>query len=110
LPQSFHIEKIGENMKRLFYTIIVILALLAVGCASGDKNHKTAIQNPESLNAHFGDMDTDGDDLVNREEFKAHFPDADQKAFDAIDLNGDGSVDHDEWHEFKEAHELGHIE
>lgn len=107
---SIHIDKIGEDMKQLFFTIFVILAILAVGCAGGDKHHKTAIQNPESLNAHFGDMDTDGDDLVNREEFKAHFPDADQKAIDAIDLNGDGSVDHDEWHEFKEAHGLGHIE
>jgi len=97
-------------MKQLFFTIIVILALLAVGCASGNKHPKTAIQDPESLNAHFGDMDTDGDDLVSPEEFKAHFPDADPKAFDAIDLNGDGSVDHDEWHEFKEAHGLGHIE
>jgi len=97
-------------MKQLFFTIIVILAVLAVGCASGNKHHKTAIQDPESLNAHFGDIDTDGDDLVNREEFKAYFPNADPKVFDAIDLNQDGSVDHDEWHEFKEAHGLGHIE
>jgi len=55
-------------------------------------------------------MDADGDDLVNREEFKAYFPKAEPKAFDVIDLNQDGSVDHDEWHEFKEAHGLGHIE
>ena len=25
-------------------------------------------------------------------------------------LNGDGTVDHDEWHEFKEAHGLKHID
>ena len=87
-------------MKQLFFTIIVILAILAAGCSGGNKHHKTAIQDPESLNAHFGDMDTDGDDLVNREEFKAYFPDADPKAFDAIDLNQDGSVDHG----------LGHVE
>ena len=97
-------------MKQLFFAIILILAILTAGCAGGDKTHKIAIKDPESLNAHFGDMDADGDDLVNREEFKAYFPDADPKAFDAIDLNGDGSVDHDEWHEFKEAHGLGHIE
>jgi Ca2+-binding EF-hand superfamily protein len=97
-------------MKRLFYTIPVILAILAVGCPSGSKYNKTTIQDPESLNAHFGDMDADGDDLVNREEFNAYFPNAEPKVFDAIDLNQDGSIDHDEWHEFKEAHGLKHKE
>ena len=65
---------------------------------------------PQSFNAHFGDMDPDGNEMVSWEEFKAYFPQADRKVFDAVDLNNDGGIDHDEWHEFKEAHGLGHIE
>ena len=61
---------------------------------------------PESFNAHFGDMDTDGDDLVNLEEFSAYFKHVDPKVFNAFDLNQDGNIDHDEWHQFKEAHGL----
>ena len=61
---------------------------------------------PKSFNAHFGDMDTGGDDLVNWEEFKAFFPQAVPEVFQAIDLNGDKLLDHDEWHAFKDAHGL----
>ena len=98
-------------MKRLlFLTIPIILVTLAVGCSSGSKHHKTALPDPESFNAHFGDIDADGDELVSWEEFKAYFQNAEPKVFKALDLNQDGSVDHDEWHEFKEAHGLRHHE
>ena len=63
---------------------------------------------PQSYNAHFGDIDANGDELVNWEEFSAHFQNAEQKVFDEIDLNQDGSIDHDEWHAFKAAHGLKH--
>ena len=65
---------------------------------------------PESYNAHFGDIDTDGDELVSREEFDAYFENAEPKVYNALDIDQDGSVDHDEWHEFKEAHGLKHHE
>ena len=51
-----------------------------------------------------------GDEMVNYEEFKAHFPQGNKGVFEALDLNRDGSVDHDEWHKFKEAHGLKHKE
>ena len=51
-------------------------------------------------------MDTSGDFLVNYDEFKAHFSHAEPNVFKTIDLNKDNSLDHDEWHEFKEAHGL----
>jgi hypothetical protein len=35
---------------------------------------------------------------------------AEKKVFIAIDLNQDKNIDHDEWHAFKEAHGLKHIE
>jgi len=94
-------------MKRLsFLATLVMLATLAAGCSSGTRHHKTALPEPKSFNAHFGDMDANGDDLVSREEFNAFFPNVEPKVFNAFDLNQDGSIDHDEWHKFKEAHGL----
>ena len=53
-------------------------------------------------------MDLDGNELVNWTEFKDQFPQAEENAFKAVDLNGDDYIDHEEWHEFKEAHGLTH--
>jgi hypothetical protein len=61
---------------------------------------------PQSFNAHFGDMDANGDGLVTWDEFAAYFQNSEEKVFNAVDLNQDGKIDHDEWHEFKEAHGL----
>lgn len=56
---------------------------------------------------HMGDIDTDGDDALSWEEFQKRFPEADKSIYDAIDMNADGSVSHEEWHEFKTAHGKG---
>jgi hypothetical protein len=93
----------------LFMSLSVVIGLLAA-CTSQPKHHQDNLPDPKGFNAHFPDMDADGDDLVNWAEFKAHFPQAVPEVFKAIDLNGDGNIDHDEWHEFKEAHDLGHKE
>lgn len=96
-------------MKRLFlFAIPFVTFILAIGCSSGMKHHDTDMPDPKSYNAHFGDMDTNGDGLVNWEEFNAHFQDAQQNVFNAIDLDQNGTIDHDEWHEFKAAHGLTH--
>ena len=92
--------------------VILLLSLALViglwlGCAS-DRYHKEALPDPQGFNAHFGDMDLDGNDLVNWTEFKDQFPQAEEKVFKAIDLNDDGYIDHEEWHEFKVAHGLTH--
>ena len=72
--------------------------------------HPEKMPKPSSFNAHFPDMDADNDGQVDMDEFKKHFqgqadPD---KVFKAIDLDANGSIDHDEWHEFKSAHGLKH--
>ncbi len=74
--------------------------------------HGTGLPDPSGFNAHFPDMDSDKDGQVTLEEFNEHFPDASEttKAFNAIDLDRSGALDHDEWHEFKKAHGMKHVE
>jgi len=96
------------QMTKAIWPLLLIVILTA--CNSSGPHHKTAMPDPATYNAHFGDMDTDQDDQVTREEFKAYFPEADMKVFEAIDLDKDNRLNHDEWHQFKEAHELKHIE
>ena len=59
---------------------------------------------------HFGDMDTNMDEGVDWEEFKAYFLHAESKIFKKADVNSDQKIDHDEWHEFKELHGYDHKE
>ena len=86
----------------LLMSMALVIGLLS-GCASG-RYHKEALPDPQGFNAHFGDMDLDGNELVNWTEFKDRFPQAEEKVFAAFDLNGDGYIDHEEWRKFMEAH------
>lgn len=94
--------------------LLTLLALIVLGfAASGDsasppKKETYNIANAESYNAHFGNMDPNQDGKVNWQEFKTYFPQADEKSFSAIDSNKDGTIDHDEWHDFKAAYDLKH--
>jgi hypothetical protein len=98
-------------MKRyIIFTILIALVLVIAACATQKKYHSTDMPDPQAFNAHFGDMDANGDDLVSGEEFAAHFQNADRNVFNAVDLNQDSHIDHDEWHEFKKAHGLKHRE
>jgi len=90
---------------------LMVLGLAAVAyAASPPAKESYNISNAESYNAHFGNMDPDKDGKITWQEFKAHFPKADEKVFAAIDLNKDGGIDHDEWHDFKAAYGLKHKE
>lgn len=94
----------------VLFSILAALMMLTIGCAGGSQFHKTAMPDPQSFNAHFGDMDADSNELVDWKEFEAHFPNAQPEIFRELDLNGDEGVDHDEWHEFKAAHGMKHKE
>ncbi len=75
--------------------------------------HDKSLPEPSKFNAHFPDMDKDQNDQVTREEFDAYFAGVSDNVdvvFNAIDLDGNGYLDHDEWHEFKTAHELKHMD
>ena len=92
------------------FTIFITLIAVVIGCTGGNTFHKTAMPNPQSYNAHFGDIDANGDEMVDTEEFKTFFPNAQPVIFNELDLNSDKNIDHDEWHQFKEAHGLKHKE
>jgi hypothetical protein len=91
---------------KIFWPIMLVLLLSA--CHSGGSYHQSAMPDPASYNAHFGDMDTNQDGQVSQAEFKAYFPQADMKVFEIIDADQDNSLSHEEWHRFKEAHGLKH--
>jgi hypothetical protein len=93
-------------MKRVV-TVLFLFALTGLLLAE-QKPQKMDIPEAESYNVHFPNMDKDKDRKVNWEEFKAYFPQATPQVFEAIDLNKDKSLDHDEWHKFKAAYELKH--
>ena len=90
--------------------IFVLILAAAAMAASPQKQAAYNIPDAKSYNTHFGNMDPNKDGMVTWQEFKAHFPNANEKVFAAIDLNKDGAIDHDEWHQFKEAYDLKHKE
>jgi len=94
--------------KTALWILVIAVAAALAACSSHGRYHDTNLPDPKGYNAHFGDMDKSGDGLVSWAELKAYFPQAEPAVFAAIDLNKDGSIDHDEWHKFKEAHGLKH--
>lgn len=86
--------------------IIVLVMLLALisGCAHQGSSVQGVQMGVKSYDAHFPDMDANGDGLVSWAEFNNQFTDAEKDVYETLDLNKDGSIDHDEWHESKAAH------
>ncbi len=89
-------------------TITLFILLTLAACGGTERHHSANLPDPQQFNAHFGDIDANQNDLLDRDEMKAHFPQADDSVYDALDLNQDGAIDHDEWHEFKQAHGMHH--
>jgi Ca2+-binding EF-hand superfamily protein len=88
--------------------LLVFTFAAAVLAASAQQQTAYNIPDAKSYNAHFGNMDPNHDGKVSWQEFNAFFPKADEKVFAAIDVNKDGAIDHDEWHQFKAAYDLKH--
>jgi hypothetical protein len=94
-----------------FFTLLALMIFgfaAVVSAASPPTQAAYNIPDAKSYNAHFGNMDPNKDGKVSWQEFKVFFPKAEEKVFSAIDLNKDGAIDHDEWHDFKAAYDLKH--
>jgi hypothetical protein len=94
------------TMKRTVASVIIGVLLVAFAGCSSARFHEKQLPNPSAYEAHFPDMDSDGNERVTWDEFHKHFPQATADVFEALDLNRDRALDHDEWHEFKAAHGL----
>ena len=55
----------------------------------------------------FAAMDTDKDNAVSYDEFRAAYPQMQKTAFEAIDVNKDGTLSHEEWDMFRARHQMG---
>lgn len=94
---------------RLPIVVSCLALFLLTACASNDsRHHERPMPDPSAYNAHFGDLDTDSNDQVSRDEFQAYFPDADMNVFETVDTDRNGLISHEEWHGFKEAHGMAH--
>jgi hypothetical protein len=89
----------------LAFTIVLVNSL---GCTKKQKFHQTDLPDPKSYEAHFHEVDSNGNGAVTWEEFENYFPEAETRVFAILDTNGDKVVDHDEWHKFEEAHGAKH--
>ena len=91
-------------------TALVTLLVLSVAMAAcGPKRfHQGEMPDPGPYRVHFHELDVDNDEAVTWQEFASRFPDTTDNVFRAIDRSGDGIIDHDEWHMFKEAHGAEH--
>jgi hypothetical protein len=96
-------------MKHIITTMtLVLLWGLSFGCAKKEKFHQTDLPNPASYQAHFHEIDSNNNGTVTWEEFKEYFPDGQREVFDALDLDGNQVLDHEEWHQFEQAHGAKH--
>jgi major membrane immunogen (membrane-anchored lipoprotein) len=90
-------------MRNAITIALLVTSVLLAGCGH-KKFHQGSMPDPGPYMIHYHELDADGDDTVSWEEFKGRFPDSSEDVFRAVDQDGDGFIDHDEWHTFKEAH------
>lgn len=96
-------------MRQIAIALALTLILAhSLGCAKKQKFHQADLPDPKSYQAHFQEVDSNGDGIVTWEEFEDYFPEAELRAFEILDTNKDKVVDHDEWHKFEEAHGTKH--
>lgn len=88
---------------------ISLLALLAAFVLMASPSHAMPGMGNGSGGSvdKFSQMDTNKDNKVSREEFKALFPNMREEAFVAIDKDGDNFISVDEWNGFMKDHSSG---
>ena len=88
--------------KRLWAVIMVLGFVMFVLMACAVKEAKPPDE-PAMVdyNIRFVDIDKDNNGVMTMEEFRAYFPHGDEIVFGEADMDGNGMVDHNEWHIFK---------
>jgi major membrane immunogen (membrane-anchored lipoprotein) len=90
----------------------IIIGLLALSFGIAGCGHQTFhhgnMPDPGPYMIHYYELDADGDGAVTLAEFRQRFPDRAEDVFKAVDQDGNGIIDHDEWHAFKAAHGADH--
>ena len=85
---------------------IALAAVLCLWAASAQANPAAT---DAGKTAKFVQMDTNKDNKVTYEEFKAFYPNMREEAFAVIDKNNDKVIDRAEWDEFVSNHSSGHM-
>ena len=92
-------------MKQIVFSLsLVFLLTIFMGCATKPRHHEADLPDFKLFEANFYDIDTNGNGKITSEEFKDCFPQAEPKVFETLDLDGDQFVDREEWRKFEEAH------
>lgn len=76
-------------MKKTALTILMLITLALPVLAGTD------------YNVCFSKIDADYDGEMTKTEFNNAFPDGDQTVFSAADADGNGTVSHEEWEDYK---------
>lgn len=89
----------------VFFLMISTGAVSLVYASSHNQDNNQSPGGHTMFNRHFSEMDADGDDNLNFKEFKQVFPSTEQKGFDTLDTDKNGSLSREEWHQFKAMHQ-----
>jgi hypothetical protein len=105
--QNQNSQKGRIAMRKPIFIGLLALSLGIAGCGHRTFHHGS-MPDPGPYMIHYYELDADGDDAVTLDEFRQRFPDSAEDVFKVVDQDGDGIIDHDEWHAFKEAHGAEH--
>jgi hypothetical protein len=93
-----------------FFLLASIGAVSPVYASSCNQENDQATGGHTMFGRPFSDMDMDGDDSLSFKEFTHVFTSTEQQSFDRLDSDKNGSLSREEWHEFKAAHGLKHMD
>ena len=85
-------------------TVLSCVGFLLMGFLCSYASKEIRIEPAEvNYNVHYGDIDTDNDGVIDWEEFTTNFPDGTREVFDNADTDGNGVIEHREWHILKQV-------
>lgn len=83
-------------MKRILTIPTALLLLTIFFCPPA------LAQQSQQPSRHFIQMDKNADGMVTRQELKDYYPNAKTSYFEAVDLDKDNKISHEEWYQFRD--------